>query len=65
MQIPNAYNQDPKNPSKGEQIAMAVAIAALSTLASGLVSWGVEELRSRFGSKAKDEKDDTKSPPNP
>jgi len=42
---------DPKQPSKGEQIALAVAIAALSTLASGLVSWGVEELKHRFGSK--------------
>lgn len=55
MQIPNAYNQDPKNPSRGETIVIAVAIAALSTLASGLVSWGVDELRSRFGSKPKDE----------
>jgi hypothetical protein len=55
MQIPNAYNQDPKGPSRGEQIAIAVAIAGLSTLVSGLVGWGVEELRSRFGSKPKTE----------
>lgn len=51
---------DPKQPSKGEQIALAVAIAALSTLASGLISWGVEELKHRFGSKPdeKEEKSD-------
>lgn len=49
------FAQDPKQPSKGEQIAMAVTIAALSTLASGLVSWGIEELKHRFGSKPKEQ----------
>lgn len=46
---------DDKGPSKGEQIGMAVAIAALSTLASGLVAWGVQELQHAFGSKPKDD----------
>jgi hypothetical protein len=45
---------DPKPPSRREQIGMAVTIAALSALATGLVSWGVEELKHRFGSKEKD-----------
>lgn len=49
---------DPKQPSRGEQIGMAVAIAALSALATGLVSWGVEELRHRFGTRPKEEKSD-------
>lgn len=49
------FAQDPKEPSKREQIAMAVTIAALSTLASGLVSWGVEELKLRFGTKPKEQ----------
>lgn len=47
--------EDPKQPSKREQIVMAVTIAALSTLASGLISWGVEELKHRFGSKPKEQ----------
>jgi hypothetical protein len=46
---------DPKQPDKREQIVMAVTIAALSTLASGLVAWGVEELKHRFGSKPKEQ----------
>lgn len=47
--------EDPKQPSRREQIMLAVTVAALSTLASGLVSWGVEELKLRFGSKTKKE----------
>jgi hypothetical protein len=49
------FAQDPKQPSKREQIAMAVTIAALSALATGLVSWGVEELKQRFGTKPKEQ----------
>lgn len=49
---------DPKQPSRGEQIGMAVAIAALSTLASGLISWGIEELKHRFGSKPEEKSND-------
>lgn len=45
------FAQDPKPPSKGEQIALAVAIAGLSALTTGLITWGVEELKHRFGSK--------------
>lgn len=40
--------QDDKTPSPGAQIGLAVAIAALSTLASSLVVWGVEELKAKF-----------------
>jgi len=34
--------------STAKQIGVAVAIAALSTLASGLVTWGIEELKNRL-----------------
>ena len=53
---------DPKQPSRGEQIGMAVAIAALSALATGLVSWGVEELKHRFGSKPEEQEDNKDVP---
>lgn len=49
------FAQDPKQPTKREQVVLAVTIAALSTLASGLVSWGIEELKLRFGSKPKEQ----------
>lgn len=47
---------DPKAPGKGEQIAMAVTIAALSTLCASLIGWGVAELRQKFGSKDPNQK---------
>lgn len=47
---------DDKPPKVGEQIAVAVAIAALSALVSGLVTWGVDELRHRFGTKEPEKK---------
>ena len=47
---------DPKPPKVGEQIAIAVAIAALSALASSLVVWGVEELKVRFATKPPEKK---------
>lgn len=50
--------EDPKQPGKREQIVMAVTIAALSTLASGLVHWGIEELKLCFGSKPKEQDKD-------
>ncbi len=50
------YEQDPKQPSRGEQIAIAVAIAGLSTLVSGLVNWGIQELQSKYGSKPEKDK---------
>lgn len=49
-------NDEPKPPKMGEQIAMAVTIAALSALVSGLVSWGVDELRIKFGTKEPEKK---------
>lgn len=48
--------QEDKGPSPIEQIGLAVAIAALTTLASSLVSWGVDELKEKLGSKKKEEK---------
>lgn len=47
--------QDDKGPSPIQQVGIAVAIAALSTLASSLVSWGVDELRTKLGTKKKEE----------
>lgn len=47
--------QDDKSPSPAAQIGLAVAIAALSTLASSLVVWGVDELKAKLGSKKKEE----------
>ncbi len=47
-------NDDPKGPSRKEQIGMAVAIAGLSCLVSGLVNWGIHELQLRFGTKPKE-----------
>lgn len=43
------------NPGPKEQITVAVAIAALSALATGLITWGVDELRQKFGSKPKNQ----------
>ena len=48
--------QEDKGPSPIEQVGIAVAIAALSTLASALVSWGVDEVRARISPKKKEEK---------
>ena len=42
--------QDDK-PKPVEQVTVAVVTVALTTLASGLVSWAVHELRTAFGSK--------------
>lgn len=50
--------QDDKGPGPAVQIGLAVAIAALSTLASSLVVWGVDELRAKLGSKQKEKKND-------
>jgi hypothetical protein len=36
-------------PRKGEDVAKAVVIAGLSALITGLVTWGIDELRERFG----------------
>lgn len=41
--------------SVGVEIAKAVAIAALSVLATKLVEWGVDELRERVSPKKKEE----------
>lgn len=43
--------QDNKPPSAGQQIAVAVTIAALSALCANLIGWGVEEMKRKFGSK--------------
>jgi len=45
----------PPPPSPKEQIVVAVVIAGLSALATGLITWGVDELKQRFGSKPKEE----------
>jgi len=50
----------PKGPTRVEQIGIAVAIATLASLTTGLVGWGVSELRAKFGSKPK-----TPPPPPP
>lgn len=55
------FNANDGGPSRKEQIGMAVAIAGLSTLVSGLVHWGIHELQLRFGTKPEaHEKDETK-----
>lgn len=55
------FNANEGGPSRREQIGMAVAIAGLSTLVSGLVHWGIQELQVRFGTKPETpEKNDTK-----
>lgn len=43
----------PKDDNDGwpRYAAFTVAIAALSTLTSALATWGVDELRARYGSK--------------
>lgn len=43
--------QDNKPPSAREQIAVAVTIAALSALCVNLITWGVEEMKHKFGTK--------------
>ncbi len=45
---------DPKGPSRVEQIGLAVAIAGLSTLVGGLIQWGIHELQVKYGSKPKE-----------
>lgn len=52
--------QDPKQPGRGEQIGIAVAIATLSAITTGLVGWAIHELREKYGSKP--EKDDSNAP---
>jgi hypothetical protein len=47
---------EPKQPSAREQIGIAVAIAALSALTTGLIGWGVDELKKKFGSKTEEKK---------
>jgi len=53
------YEDKPKTPTKVEQVGLAVAIAGLSTLVSGLVQWGIQELQLKYGTKPK-EKDSKK-----
>jgi hypothetical protein len=50
---------DPK-PGAPNPVRNAVAIAVLSAVGTGLVAWGIEELKKRFGSKV--EKSETKAP---
>jgi hypothetical protein len=40
-----------KPPGPREQIAVAVTIAALSALCVNLITWGVEEMKHKFGTK--------------
>lgn len=41
--------EDPKPPEHG--VLVALITATLTTIATGLATWGVEELRAKFGSK--------------
>lgn len=52
------YEQDPKGPSRVEQIGMAVAIAGLTSLVSGLINWGIQELQLKYGTKPKEKDSD-------
>ncbi len=49
------FAQDP-NPTPRQQIGIAVAIAALSALSTGLIGWGIEELKKKYGSKPEEKK---------
>lgn len=40
-------------PPKDDHVKNAVVIAVLSAFAGGLISWGIDELRTVFGSKPK------------
>lgn len=50
------HHENPKGPSAREQIGIAVAIATLSALTTSLISWGVEELKKKYGSKPEEKK---------
>lgn len=53
--------ENPKQPSSGETIIIAVVIATVTAITTGLVGWGLQELKDKFGSKPqeKEESDDT------
>jgi hypothetical protein len=38
-------------PSEGKKLAYAVATAALTTLATALVTWGIDELKAKYAPK--------------
>ncbi len=44
---------DDPTPEPGHEVVKAVAIAALTTMASALATWAVDELRERYGRAAK------------
>jgi hypothetical protein len=46
---------DVPKPGHGTEIAKAVAIAALSAFATGLVQWGIEALKKQTDHKEKSE----------
>jgi hypothetical protein len=49
-------------PDGGKKIAEAVIIAALSAAAAGLISWAIEEIKSKVkGKAASDKKEDNES----
>jgi hypothetical protein len=56
-------SEDDKPKSWVPYIVGMTATAILSTLGSKLVEWGVDELRSKYGSKQKEKGDDEKELP--
>lgn len=47
------FNAQEEGPSQVRQVTLAVVTAALTTAAHGLVTWGIQELQMKFGSKRK------------
>ena len=59
------FNVQEEGPSQVRQVTLAVVTAALTTAVHGLVTWGIQELQMKFGSKPKEppppEKEEVKS----
>lgn len=49
MQIAHCDDGDDEGDGLNGKILIAAATAAVTTLVTSLVSWGVDELRSRYG----------------
>lgn len=47
-------------PDNARGVAFAVITAAATVLVTGLISWGVDELRNRYGSRPPEPPKDTK-----
>lgn len=53
--------EDPKQPSRTETVVIAVVIATVTAFTTGLVGWGIQELKDKFGSKPQ-QKDKSNDP---